>query len=100
MKQLAPELSALITILASTGPVISTRRSCRSAGQGPTLQSAARTSSVSARKSGGAPGGPGEEAGEGAGLDQHRALLPLAEQLQPPRVEAPVQAGHELHRLG
>ena len=32
MKTLAPELSALMTILRSAGPVISTRRSCRSAG--------------------------------------------------------------------
>ncbi len=32
MKTLAPELSALMIILRSTGPVISTRRSRRSAG--------------------------------------------------------------------
>ena len=32
MKTLAPQLSALMIILRSTGPVISTRRSCRSAG--------------------------------------------------------------------
>jgi hypothetical protein len=32
MKTFAPELSALMTILRSTGPVISVRRSCRSAG--------------------------------------------------------------------
>ena len=31
MKTFAPELSALIIILRSAGPVISTRRSCRSA---------------------------------------------------------------------
>ncbi len=34
MKTLAPELSALMTILASAGPVSSTRRSSRSAGRG------------------------------------------------------------------
>ena len=33
MKTFAPELSALMIILRSTGPVISTRRSCRSSGQ-------------------------------------------------------------------
>src|SRR5881628_1437539 len=38
MKTLAPELSALMIILRSTGPVISTRRSARSAGIGATLQ--------------------------------------------------------------
>jgi hypothetical protein len=32
MNTLAPEFSALMIILRSTGPVISTRRSCRSAG--------------------------------------------------------------------
>ena len=48
---LASELSALIAILRSTGPVISTRRSTRSAGAVATDQSPARTSAVSARKS-------------------------------------------------
>ena len=32
MNTFAPELSALMTILRSTGPVISVRRSCKSAG--------------------------------------------------------------------
>ena len=39
MKTLAPELRALIIIFLSTGPVISTRRSLRSAGAGATFQS-------------------------------------------------------------
>ena len=39
MKTLAPELSALMTILRSPGPVISTRRSSRSAGASATRQS-------------------------------------------------------------
>ena len=44
MKTFAPELSALIIIFRSTGPVISTRRSCRSAGAGATVNSSgART---------------------------------------------------------
>ena len=55
MKQRAPELSALMTILRSTGPVISTRRSCRSAGTGATRHSLSRTSRVSGRKSGSSP---------------------------------------------
>jgi hypothetical protein len=55
MYVLAPELSALITILRSTGPVISTRRSMRSWGIAATFQSPARISAVSARKSGNWP---------------------------------------------
>ncbi len=55
MKTLAPELSALMTILRSVGPVISTRRSSRSSGRGATVQSRARTLAVSARKSGRSP---------------------------------------------
>ena len=39
MKTFAPELSALMIILRSTGPVISTRRSRMSAGMGATVQS-------------------------------------------------------------
>src|SRR5688572_1689794 len=46
----APELSALMIILRSTGPVISTRRSRRSAGIGPTVHSASRIDRVSGRK--------------------------------------------------
>ena len=55
MKTRAPELSALITILRSTGPVISTRRSAISSGVGATRQASARTSAVSGRKSGSSP---------------------------------------------
>ena len=42
MKTLAPELRALMIILRSTGPVISTRRSWRSAGMGATVQGVSR----------------------------------------------------------
>ena len=52
MKTRAPELSALIIILRSTGPVISQRRSRRSAGASATRHSASRTSFVSGRKRG------------------------------------------------
>jgi hypothetical protein len=55
MKTFAPELSALMIIFRSTGPVISTRRSWRSAGVGATCQSPSRTSAVSGRKSGSSP---------------------------------------------
>ena len=49
---LAPELSALIAILAGlAGPVISTRRSCSATGAAATCQSPSRTSAVSGRKS-------------------------------------------------
>src|SRR6188508_253486 len=51
MKTLAPELSALIVIFASAGPVISTRRSSKSAGAAATDHSDSRTSRVSSRKS-------------------------------------------------
>src|SRR4029079_4236241 len=51
MKTFAPELSALIIILRSVGPVISTRRSIRPAEAGATRQSPSRTDLVSERKS-------------------------------------------------
>ena len=51
----APELSALIAIFRSTGPVISVRRSIRSGGVGATRQSPSRTARVSGRKSGSRP---------------------------------------------
>src|SRR3954452_24724313 len=50
MNPRAPELRALMTILRSVGPVISTRRSRRSCGTGATRQSPSRTSRVSSRK--------------------------------------------------
>ena len=52
MKVEAPELRALITILRSVGPVISTRRSRMSLGWSATFQSASRTDFVAGRKSG------------------------------------------------
>ena len=52
MNTLAPEFSALMTILRSTGPVISTRRSSRSCGIGATVHAPSRTAWVSGRKSG------------------------------------------------
>ena len=55
MNTRAPELSALITIFRSTGPVISTRRSAISSGNGAIRQSPSRTEAVSGRKSGARP---------------------------------------------
>src|SRR6266852_6928 len=52
IKTFAPEFRALMIILRSAGPVISTRRSCRSAGTGAMVQSLLRMRSVSGRKSG------------------------------------------------
>src|SRR4051794_31759086 len=51
MKPVEPLFSALITILRSVGPVISTQRFWRSEGGGATCQSPSRTSRVSSRKS-------------------------------------------------
>ena len=55
MNTFAPEFSALMIILRSTGPVISTRRSWMSAGTGAQVQSPSRTARVSGRKSGSLP---------------------------------------------
>jgi hypothetical protein len=60
MNTLAPQLSALITILRSVGPVISTRRSLMSSGIGAARQSASRIDRVSGRKSGFQPPSSGE----------------------------------------
>jgi hypothetical protein len=51
MNTFAPEFRALMIILRSTGPVISTLRSSRSAGSFATFQSPALTEAVSGRKS-------------------------------------------------
>ena len=55
MKTSAPELNALIIILRSTGPVISTWRFCRSSGVEATFHSPLRTFAVSGRNSNEAP---------------------------------------------
>ena len=89
MKTLAPELSALMTIFRSTGPVISTRRSSRSRGMGATVQSASRT--PSGRRS--------RKSGKLAGVDR---LLPLdarGEQRLASRVELAHERLDELQRL-
>ena len=55
MNTLAPELSALMTILRSTGPVISVLRSSRSAGAAATFHEPSRIDFVAGRKSGSTP---------------------------------------------
>ncbi len=55
MNTRAPELRALMIILASVGPVISTRRSERSEGAGGTRHSASRTCAEASLKLGRAP---------------------------------------------
>ena len=76
MNTRAPLLSALIIILGSAGPVISTRRSTRSAGASATRQSPSRTAAVSGRKSSGVAGGQAPP-----------PLPPPREQLPPARPE-------------
>ena len=76
-------------ILRSTGPVISTRRSCRSAGIGATFQSPSRMAAVSARKSGVSP------ASKRAWRVDARG-----EEVAAAGVEGAVEAGEEGQRLG
>ena len=63
MYESAPELKALMTIFASTGPVISTRRHCSAGGTGAIFQSPARIAV-----------GLGEEVGALAGVEPPGAL--------------------------
>ena len=89
MNTRAPELRALIIILRSTGPVISTRLSLRSAGGGATCQSPSRTTFVSGRKSGSAPAS-----------SSLLARGPELEQLAPPGAQLALQQRHERERVG
>ena len=88
MKQRAPELSALIIILRSTGPVIS--HAAVTGGRRDRRDLPVAVSDLP---------GLGEEVGQLARVD---ALLPLGARREKPlalRVEAPVQARDELERL-
>ena len=84
MKTLAPEFSALMIILRSTGPVISTRRSRMSCGSGATVQSLSR---IFARL--------GQEIGLLPGVQPRLALDPGCQQLLAARIEAALQVGDE-----
>ena len=88
MNPRAPELSALMTILRSTGPVISTRRSCRSAGARRDLPVALADL---ARL--------GQEVERLARGDPRPALRARVEQLAPARLEALVQRAEEGERV-
>ena len=72
MKTRAPELSALIIILGSAGPVISTRRSSRSARR--RRHRPVRLAHVARGD---------QEVGPNARVELGLALLPPAEQVQP-----------------
>ena len=88
MKTFAPELSALMIILRSTGPgdldAAVERGPC---GSGATVHSPSRI-----------VGGLGQEVGPLAGVEARLPLAPAREQLQPPRPERPHQVGDEGQR--
>ena len=88
MKTFAPELSALMIILRSTGPVISTRRSRISAGRGATVHADSRMERVSSRKF-----------GLLAGVESLLPLLACVEQLLAAGVEGALQVHDESQRL-
>ena len=89
MKTFAPELSALMIIFRSTGPVISTRRSCRSAGIGGDRPGAAADS-----------GGLGQEVGLPAGVETRLDLAAPLEQGAAAAAEAALEHRDELERGG
>ena len=89
MNIFAPELSALITIFRSTGPVISTRRSWSSSGTGATRHSPSRIACVSGRKSGSSP----------SRSRSARATL-AASSSSRRRPEPALEAGQEVDRVG
>ena len=92
MKQRAPVLSALITILRSVGPVISTRRSSRSGGAGATRQSASRIDRVAPRKSGRSPSSSRSCRSAARSASSSRRPLELAMQARR-RTRAPRRSG-------
>ena len=89
MKPVAPEFSALITIFAVVGPVISTRRFCSAGGAGDdrpvALAHLARLL---------------QEVERAARVQLGLALLAPPEQLPPAVVELAVKQRHQLERLG
>ena len=89
MNTFAPQLSALTIILRSTGPVISTRRSWRSAGTGAQVQLALADR---ARL--------GQEVGQLAGVERGLALGAQREELGAARAERALQLRREVERLG
>src|ERR1700751_365785 len=94
MNTLAPEFSALMIILRSTGPVISTRRHRRSAGSGAIVQLLSRTWRGSARKTGRA-----EKVGALACIKALCTFGPPCEQLSAARLERAVQPRNQRERV-
>ena len=88
MKTLAPELSALMIILRSTGPVISTRRSSRSAGMGATVHSLLADGC-----------GLGQKIGQCAGVDLLLADLAARQKFLAARFERDRELCTETRRL-
>ena len=88
MKTRAPELSALIIILGSAGPVISTRRSSRSAGAGATRPVA--LADVACRD---------QEVRPDAGIELGLALLAATQEVEAERPEPALEVGHERERV-
>ena len=88
MKHRAPLLSALITILRSVGPVISTRRSRRSGGAGATVHADPRTERVASEERRALPL-----------VEPRLAFGARLEQLGAAPAELALQAGDERERL-
>ena len=88
MNTRAPELRALIIILGLAGPVISTRRSSRSAGAGATVHSASRTSL-----------GRQEEVRHDPRVEVGLALVAPLHEVDAGRPEPPLEVGHERQRV-
>ena len=89
MNTRAPEFIALMTILRSVGPVISTRRSWMSAGVGATVQSPSRTAWRFR-----------QEVGPFAAIERGLPRVASGEEFVAPMAELPVQPGDERHRFG
>ena len=88
MKTRAPELRALIIILGSAGPVISTRRSSKSGGAGATVQAASRISRVA-----------DEEVRPRARSSSAWRSVAALQELETQRAEAALQVGDEGERV-
>jgi hypothetical protein len=89
MKTFAPELRALIIILRSTGPVISTRRSRRSPASGATCHSLSRS-----------PLGAVQKLGDNVGGEIGEAPFAARQELVAGVAQAAVEAGDEAQGFG
>ena len=89
MKTFAPELSALITIFRSTGPVISTRRSTMSAGIDAQVQSPSRIAR-----------GLRQEIGQRPAIEFGLPLRATGHEVGAATAERPLELGRERDRVG